>query len=169
MTAQKKGLTKSTKWGLLIGLGGLSILSYFLRSGGMKYLNPDHAKRVAEVSMRIKARLQYHSIAEEYHPMILGQAYHETGAFTSNAFENGFNCFGISPGGKLAKYDSIESSVDRYVSLIQLRIYQDGGVEPPATFIGYAEFLKRHKYFEDSLITYVNGMINGWKQISKKI
>lgn len=168
MTKKLIGLMKPTKWGLWIGLGGLSILSYFLLKGGTKYLSPDHAQRVREVSIRIQTRLRYHSIAQEYDQVILGQAYHETGGFTSNAFVNGFNCFGISPNGVLAKYDSIESSVDNYVRLIQLRIYQDGGVEPPSTFVGYAEFLKRHKYFEDKITNYINGMINGWKQIAKE-
>ena len=163
----KNSINRKTKFiGLigLIGLGGALTWLYSLPKDGTLSQSRQTAKNAI---IRILNRLRYHSIDPKYDKVILGQAWHETGGFTSRAFLEGNNCFGISPKGTLAKYQTIEDSVDRYIQLIQLRVFQDGNVNPPDSFIGYVEFLKRHKYFEDKVTTYVNGTINGWKQSAK--
>jgi len=163
----KNSTSKKMKYiGLLglIGLGGALTWSYFLPKDGT--LSP--ARLTAKNAIiRILNRLRYHSIDPKYDKVILGQAWHETRGFTSRAFIEGNNAYGISPNGILAKYKTIEDCVDAYVRLIQYRIAQDGNVNPSESFIGYVEFLKRHKYFEDKVTTYVNGVINGWKQSAK--
>lgn len=109
--------------------------------------------------------------------LIVAQARHETGNYTSNAFNSCKNCFGYkyvgqplavgpcitsSEGDKYAKYASIENSVKELCDWIKRR--QAGGVFPQdlrsiTTPDQYAQLLKNAAYYGASVSEYLNGLI----------
>ena len=109
--------------------------------------------------------------------LLVAQAKHETGNFTSNFFKNYNNAFGYSyvPGGKyqtgggiladnglrIASYPDIKSSVYEIIDWIYRR--QKEGKFPVdlnsiVTPEQYAELLKSAGYYGDTLVNYTNGL-----------
>jgi uncharacterized FlgJ-related protein len=117
--------------------------------------------------------------------LVAAQAAHETGDFTSNAYEKDNNCFGYKavPGGKwqegngitssegdpYAKYASVENSVHEIVDWIARR--QKEGKFPQdlttiTTPLQYATLLKNCGYYGDNIQNYTAGIINYFQNFS---
>lgn len=109
--------------------------------------------------------------------LMVAQAQHETGNFTSNFFKKYNNAFGYSyvrngkwqlptagtiadNGAPIAAYASIENSTMEVVEWIKRRITQ--GVFPAVDKIDspqvYAELLKKANYYQDKLENYLRGL-----------
>jgi len=119
--------------------------------------------------------------------LIVAQARHETGNYTSNAFTQCNNCFGYkyvgqalstgpcvtsSEGDKYAKYASVEDSVKELAAWIKRR--QQGGIFPEnlstiTTPDQYAQLLKNAGYYGASVSEYVNGLIYWLQKIGSSI
>jgi hypothetical protein len=119
--------------------------------------------------------------------LLVAQAKHETGDFTSNAFKRQNNAFGyayyagsnyqkdqgtdiISDNGKpVAEYASIEDSVNEIVDWIYRRSRAGqfpadlSTIKTPAQYAGY---LKSAGYFGDTLQNYLNGLVSWFKIIT---
>jgi len=119
--------------------------------------------------------------------IIVAQAMHETGGYTSNAFESCNNCFGYkwvgqasalgpcilsSEGDSYAKYNSIEQSVDELVGWIQRRQKEGTFPKDLATITSpeqYAGLLYNKGYFgytSSALSNYIKGLTYWLNQIS---
>jgi hypothetical protein len=119
--------------------------------------------------------------------LIVAQARHETGGYTSNVFKTCNNCFGYkwvgqssaagpctsSPeGNEYAKYNTIEQSTHELTQWIRRR--QTEGKFPADlhtinTPDQYGDLLKTAGYFGDSLTAYVNGLIYWLQKIGSTI
>lgn len=92
--------------------------------------------------------------------MMLSQILQETGLFTSNpnynATDNDNNYAGISSGGSLKAYNSVNDFVTDYVRVLSL------GSNPPIQATDIVDFnnrLKANGYYTDSQTTYGNNLI----------
>lgn len=117
--------------------------------------------------------------------LVAAQAEHETGGFTSNAFEDGFNAFGYDyvPGAKryqlaiagriadngqpLAVYRNIEDSTQEMVDWIYRR--RKEGIFPAdlstiTTPAQYAALLKAGGYYGDTVSNYTAGITRYFQQ-----
>lgn len=112
----------------------------------------------------------------ELSELIVSQARHETGNFTSNVFKNDNNAFGYKyvPGARYqvskgtpigdwyyAKYQSLEDSTHEITAWIKRR--QSEGVFPAdlrliKTAEQYASLLKQANYYEDTVSNYLEGL-----------
>lgn len=110
--------------------------------------------------------------------LLVAQAQHETGNFTSNFFKKYNNAFGYSyvsgakwqlrdpgtiadNGAPIAAYASLENSTMEVVDWIKRRIAQ--GVFPAAELINgpalYAELLKKAGYYQDKVENYSRALV----------
>lgn len=118
--------------------------------------------------------------------LIVAQARHETGNYTSAAFTNCNNCFGYKYVGQdiatqciksseadfYAGYDTINDSVTELTDWISRR--QDEGKFPAdlstiTTPDNYAALLKNAGYYGDSLTNYTNALIKWLQQIGANL
>lgn len=116
--------------------------------------------------------------------LLVAQAKHETGNFTSNFFRSYNNAFGYSyvPGGRyqlgagsiadngapIARYASVEDSVKELVDWLNRRRIEGkfpafGSVTTPEQ---YAALLKAAGYYGDTLENYSNGLIYYFKSLA---
>lgn len=115
--------------------------------------------------------------------LIVAQARHETGNYTSNVFKSCNNAFGykwvgqstaIGPcsnspeGNAYAKYMSIEQSTHELTLWIKRRM-NDGKFPADLSRIttadNYAQLLKNAGYYGDTVATYTNGLIAALQKI----
>lgn len=116
--------------------------------------------------------------------LIVAQARHETGDFTSNLFKKYNNAFGYAyysgsnyqtgkgtnadNGQPIAAYGSIEASVNELVDWLYRRM-REGKVQDLSTIhtpAQYAQALKSAGYYGDTLQNYYNGLLSFFKVIS---
>lgn len=131
--------------------------------------------------MTYDERIYNQAIADGMPPvlatLIVAQAKHETGDYTSHAFTSCLNCFGYkwvnqstaagpciisSEGDAFAKYTSVEQSTHELTAWIRRR--QRAGIFPAdlstiATAEAYATLLKNAGYYGDTLENYTNALI----------
>jgi len=107
--------------------------------------------------------------------LIMGQAYHETGGYTSTLAQQYNNIFGITNhvtgNGTQTKsgfmdYKDFLACIEDYFSIL-IYYMNNSQREVPDTFIGFATWLKENGYYTDTVNNYANGMINGWTQTAK--
>lgn len=105
----------------------------------------------------------------------MGQAWHETGGYTSELSRDYLNIFGITNhvtgyGEKTTsgfmRYKSYEDCIENYFSIL-VNYINKSQLEPPTTFIGFGAWLKQNGYYTDTLDNYTNGMVNGWVRTSQ--
>lgn len=110
--------------------------------------------------------------------LVVAQAKHETGNFSSDIFKNQNNAFGygyvpgsvyqlaqpgtVSPGqGQTAKYRSVEDSTREIIDWIYRRVKENIFPVNLATVITpllYAELLKKASYYTDTVSHYADGL-----------
>jgi hypothetical protein len=118
-------------------------------------------------------------VSNDVAAIMVGQAMHETGNFTSPFFTKGNNCFGYSyvkgglyqldkggpnadNGVPIAQYASINDSVKEIVAWWGRRMKENKFAWPDiSTPAQYVERLKRYGYFEDKQTNYLNG-VTAW-------
>lgn len=113
--------------------------------------------------------------------LIVAQARHETGNYSSNVFKSCNNLYGYkfvngkwqlsscsnSPeGGKYAKYSTIADSVNELIDWLQRR-EKEGKLDTSKIFTTgqYALALKNSNYYTDSIRNYQNGLEAGLKNL----
>lgn len=121
--------------------------------------------------------------------LVVAQAKHETGNYTSNAFRSGNNAFGYSyvPGAKyqlpapgaiadngqpLARYDSLANSTKEIVDWIYRRKNEGSFPSNLATITDpaqYANLLKSAGYYGDTVLNYTNGLLRYLKQLPASV
>lgn len=133
-------------------------------------------KSTMSIEKRIKATARKEGMPDNIARLLVAQAKHETGNFTSNAYRNNNNLYGYKyvPGGYLqisegitssegnayAAYASIEDSVRVVCRWIRKR--QAEGKFPAdlsgLTIESYAQYLKNAGYYGDTVANYTQGL-----------
>lgn len=120
--------------------------------------------------------------------LLIAQAQHETGNFTSNIFRNYNNAFGYSfvPGARyqvgagsiadngqpVAAYRNIEDSTKEVVDWIYRRVAEGVFPKDLNTIVSpeqYAALLKKAGYYQDSVANYTAGIKAFFKQVMQYI
>lgn len=113
--------------------------------------------------------------------LIVAQARHETGNYSSNVFRTCTNLFGYKfvngkwqasscasapEGGRYAKYNSIGDSTNELIDWLRRR-EREGKIDTGAisTSQQYAEALKKSNYYTDSVRNYQRGLDSGLKNL----
>ena len=135
-------------------------------------------KRTKSEAKQVRPIFQKNSLGkyESLRPYIDAQAIHETGNYSSPLALEANNLFGMKRPNKrpflgigetnsgYAKYSSWSDAV------ADLLVWMDA-TSFPVNVSGsaqYAEELKKRRYFEDSLITYIKGINRGLADLSQK-
>lgn len=150
-------------------------LAAILIAGIIVYIIIKKAKSMS-IDQRIRATAKSEGMPANMQALIVAQAKHETGNFTSNAYRNNNNLFGYkyvkngylqiaagitsSEGNAYAAYASIEDSVR--VVCFWIRKRQSEGKFPAdlsgLTAASYAQYLKSAGYYGDTVANYTKGL-----------
>lgn len=117
------------------------------------------------IDQTILTTLRQHGISEEFSLIILAQARHETGNFTSDVFWENNNAFGMKQPKKRQTtcigtnrghgvYEDLRSNVTDYVlwmQMVGLPCHEEN-------LLSYVITLKKKRYFEDNLYKYYRGV-----------
>jgi len=168
-----KKQTKLTSFLLWIGLGGVLTLLYFLLNGGTK--SPNRGAKPKEIANWLLKTLQQGGVSPMQIKLIMGQAWHETGGYTSTLAQEYNNIFGITNhvtgnGDKtesgFMNYKDFNGCLEDYFSIL-IDYMNRSQKQFPDTFIGFGTWLRENGYYTDTVTNYTNGMINGWSQTAK--
>lgn len=173
-TSSKKQM-KPLNWILLIGLSGFLTLLYFSLKGGKKYQSPKKGAAPKEIVQFLNQKLKQAGLNDQQVKQSIGQAYHETGGFTSELSKDYLNIYGMSNHSTnygnptvsgFMNYQTYENGIEDYLSL--MTYYKNKSQSKiPDTFIGFVTWLRENGYFTDTIDNYLNGVVNGWKQSAK--
>lgn len=106
---------------------------------------------------------------DKLRPLLFAQAVHETGNFTSRAFKEQNNMFGMkvpfrrpfigekSQSSMYASYTNPKQSLEDLIIYLNFVNFPNN-IETPEEF---ARELKIRSYFEDNVFNYINGLKNG--------
>lgn len=155
----------------------ISIVTLFLTflgaRKGVKAYNQYQLKKMKNLiptASKIKQVIRSQVSDDRTAALLFGQAYHETGGFTSGAFSSNLNLFGMKPAttrptegsrsvvSPYAYYNSYASSVR---DLILWFDYHNASPHRFTNVEDYVRFLKSKGYFTDSEKNYLRGVKYG--------
>lgn len=156
-------LSRSLNTPLIVG-AGLSLLFLLSRFG--KKINPNQTK-----TMKSIFESTFFGKYDSLKPLIFAQAVHETGNFTSRAFKEQNNMFGMKvpsrrpflgkkdPKSMYASYTTVKKSLEDYLVYLNFVNFPTNKMNPET----FSNELKRRSYFEDNVSNYIRGLNNGLK------
>lgn len=147
---------------LFVGLGVLALVlipNIVSGKGGfdLSYLNDEYDSNDVQRLQELANELSQRGLSELQIKMMLAQALHETGLFTSlpnyNAMDVKHNYAGISRNGQISAYNSLSDFVTDWLRVLSL----PGAYPIQANdIVDFNNRLKKNGYYEDDKSVYAN-------------